>query len=328
MALVGRVRTVLRLTRQRTRWWNWAGSLLGLGLLGLIIARSDPASVWAAWQGASPAWLAGAAVFYFLAPWLRAWRWRLLLGSLLRPDRSELFGLTIACYALNNLIPGRAGELVRVILLSLRHGVPWPTVGATAAAERVLDGLSLAGLLLVGIGLTGFPEWGLLAGLLGAGVFLGTLAVAWLVLRFGPEGPTGPSRLVGHVRRGLGGLGRPKVLAAAGGLTLVSWVVEAGVFFGVGQALGLDLRPAAYLVVASVGNLAWAVPLAPGGAGSFDLAVREAAAVLGAGPAAAAFGLLVHLVLWLPVTVTGIIWLGWYAAIVLAEGRPDGRGSG
>ncbi len=324
---VGRVRTVLKLTRQRTRWWNWAGSLLGLGLLGIIIARSDPASVWAAWEGADPAWLGGAAVLYFAAPWLRAWRWHLLLGSVLRSDRSELFGLTLTCYALTNVLPGRAGELVRVTLLSLRHGVAWPTIGATAAAERVLDGLSLVGLLFLGIGLTGFPDWGLFAALFGAGVFSGALAAAWAVLKFGPAGPTGFGQLVRQVRRGLGGLARPEILAAAGGLTLASWVVEAGVFLAVGRALGLGLGLPAYLVVASVGNLAWAVPLAPGGLGSFDLAVREAAAVLGAGSGATAFGLLVHLVLWLPVTVVGIIWLGWYAAVVLAQGRPDRKGA-
>lgn len=327
MVLVGRVRTVLKLTRRRIRWWNWVGSLVGLGLLGLVLGRSDLASVWSAWQGTDLAWVAAGTVLYFLAPWLRAWRWSLLLKGIARPHRSELFGLTLTCYALNNLIPGRAGELARITLLSLRHGVPWPTVGATAAAERVLDGLSLVGLLFLGLGLTAFPEWGLFAALVGAGVFLGALAFAWALLKFGPAGSTGFGRLVGQVRHGLRGLGRPEVLVAAGGLTLASWVVEAGVFFCVGRALGLGLGLPAYLVVGSVGNLAWAVPLAPGGLGSFDLAVREAAAALGAGPGATALSLLVHLVLWLPVTVVGIIWLGWYVATVVSETRPAEKGS-
>ncbi len=324
MAPVGRVRAVLKVARRRTAWWNWAGTVLGLGLLGLVVARSDPASVWAVWREGDPRWVAAGAGLYFVAPWLRAWRWQLLLGQVARPGRPELFGLTLAGYALNNLIPGRAGDLARITLLSLRHRLPWPTVGATALAERVLDGLSLVGLLFLGLGLTRFPGWGFLAGLVGAGVFLGTLILAWATLKFAPEGPRGLRRVIGQVRRGLMGLGRPDVLGASGLLTLASWAVEAGVFFCVGRALGLGLGPSEYLVVASVGNLAWALPLAPGGAGSFDLAVREAAAALGAGPEAAAFGLLVHLVLWLPVTVAGIIWLGWYGALLLPEAGPSG----
>lgn len=326
MAPVGRVKAVLKLTRRRTAWWNWAGTILGLGLLGLVVVRADPAAVWAAWREGNPGWLAAGAILYFLAPWLRAWRWQLLLGGIARLGRWELFGLTLTGYALNNLIPGRAGDLARITLLSLRHGLPWPTVGATALAERVLDGLSLVSLLFLGLGLTRFPDWGFLAGLIGAGVFLGALALAWATLKFGPEGPQGLRRVIGEVRRGLSGLGQPGVLGASALLTLASWVIEAGVFLCVGRALSLGLGLPEHLVVASVGNLAWAVPLAPGGAGSFDLAVREAAAALGTGAEAAAFSLLVHLVLWLPVTVAGIIWLGWYAA-VLPEGRPAQRGT-
>ncbi len=327
MAPVGRVRAVLKLTRRRIAWWNWAGTILGLGLLALVVVRADPAAVWAAWRGGDPGWLAAGAGLYFLAPWLRAWRWQLLLGGIAGPARRELLGLTLMGYALNNLIPGRAGDLARITLLSLRYSLPWPTVGATALAERVLDGLSLVGLLFLGLGLTRFPGWGFLAGLAGAGVFLGALVLAWATLKFGPEGPRGLRRVIGQVRRGLSGLGRPGVLGASGVLTLASWVVEAVVFLCVGRALGLGLGLPEYLVVASVGNLAWAVPLAPGGAGSFDLAVREAAAALGAGGEASAFSLLVHLVLWLPVTVAGIIWLGWYAAAVLPEGRLARRGT-
>jgi uncharacterized protein (TIRG00374 family) len=85
-----------------------------------------------------------------LALWLRAWRWYYLYPPGARP--SHLFNATMIGYMANNLLPLRAGELVRVYVASRRGQRFWTTV-ATLVVERVLDalavGLTVAALLLV-----------------------------------------------------------------------------------------------------------------------------------------------------------------------------------
>jgi uncharacterized protein (TIRG00374 family) len=85
-----------------------------------------------------------------LALWLRAWRWYYLYPPGTRP--SHLFNATMIGYMANNLLPLRAGELVRIYVASRRGQRFWTTV-ATLVVERVLDalavGLTVAALLLV-----------------------------------------------------------------------------------------------------------------------------------------------------------------------------------
>jgi uncharacterized protein (TIRG00374 family) len=94
--------------------------------------------------------LAFCAALNVLALWLRAWRWYYLYPPGTRP--SHLFNATMIGYMANNLLPLRAGELVRIYVASRRGQRFWTTV-ATLVVERVLDalavGLTVAALLLV-----------------------------------------------------------------------------------------------------------------------------------------------------------------------------------
>ena len=88
-------------------------------------------------------------VFY----WLKAVRWKLLLAPVGDFDATrDLLPPIMAGFALNNVLPARVGELIRVLLFSRSRQVPAVTVLASVAVERILDALTI--LVLLGIGIS------------------------------------------------------------------------------------------------------------------------------------------------------------------------------
>ena len=108
--------------------------------------------------------------------------------------------------------------------------------------------------------------------------------------------------------------GRVLTIAAATGLTVGIWALEATVYWLTSRSLDIGLSPAAALLVAAVAVLGTAVPAAPGYIGTFELAAASLVRALGVEPSAAlAFAILVHAVTTLPLAVGGgasLLWLG------------------
>ena len=91
---------------------------------------------------------------------------------------------------------------------------------------------------------------------------------------------------------------------------------EGSVFWCVAKAMPAITQPVAGWLALPVGTLATLLPSTPGYVGTFDFFVIKAAEAMGNPAAAAAgFALMVHLVLWLPATLTGgacaLYWLLW-----------------
>ena len=94
-------------------------------------------------------WLLPSFVVLAVAVLLRVVRWRLLFPRGLRPDHGQVARALLIGLLFNNILPARAGEAARVVALHRESGVSSVEAAATAVSERVLDLLSLLGLLLV-----------------------------------------------------------------------------------------------------------------------------------------------------------------------------------
>src|SRR5439155_251439 len=94
------------------------------------------------------------------------------------------FKALVVGFTVNNLLPLRMGEVARAYLLSRWCRIPYGATIASLVVERVLDGLSLAVLLLVSLAFLPAPGYLLVVGVLAAGGFLAAAAllaiVAWL----------------------------------------------------------------------------------------------------------------------------------------------------
>lgn len=280
------------------------GVALSVGALAVVLARVEPDRLLEALRSVDLTWVAALAVARVGVLGLQAWRWQALLAGLGIPYRTVLDG-TVLGMAGNNLLPARAGELLRIAWLSQRSGRPAASILVTVGMERVLD-LTALGLVVAftvpGI-LQGWdPRWLLallLAAALGVGLFLARP-------RSGPIGGR-VEALLQSFREALRDRLTPRLVATAALRTAVLWAAIAAMTAVGGRTVGLQLTPyqTAFVMVAVA--LGGALPSAPGNLGTFHLACAWALAWLGfaPGPAAAA-AVVMHAVTYLVATLWGL----------------------
>ena len=262
--------------------------------------------------------IAGALILYALATVCRGERWhRLLAHTSIHPKRVDTYAITAVGYAGNNILPARAGEALRVFLVSSRTEASKREALGTIIAERVLDAAVLA--VAFAFGAYGTLVSGSPLALVGI-VVVGIGAVAFFPSRLTPK-PNHPRLkwLVDSVGRLLaptrGLVSREGILLFA--LTVVIWTIESTTYYLVAHAVGLGVSFNGAVFIMVVANFVALIPAGPGYVGTFDAAVLFAAHKLGRTHSAAiSFLLLLRFVLFIPITVTGLILLiGRYGGI-------------
>jgi uncharacterized membrane protein YbhN (UPF0104 family) len=263
-------------------------------------------------QGSDVAALVGAVAAYGVCTALRAERWRLLLGDVgARASRGDALGLTAVGYMGNNVLPARAGDLMRVVLMAPRAGASRRGVIGTLLAERLLDIAVLLCLFVVlaatVAGGAGLPDAATLAilGALGVAAAAGAL-VAWRVLRARglverARGFLAPMAVSTRNLRGTHGLA---MLA----LTVAIWLGEAVVWGSCAAALDLGASPLEALYLVALASMFALIPSGPGYAGTQDAAaVIGIKAIGGTSAQALSYVILVRFVLFVPITAAGLL---------------------
>ena len=101
-------------------------------------------------DGGAIAWLIGAVGLYALATLVRAERWHQILeAAQVHARRVDCYALTTVGYMGNNVLPARAGEALRVVLLSQRSDGSKRTLLGSVVAERMLDLIALITIFVV-----------------------------------------------------------------------------------------------------------------------------------------------------------------------------------
>jgi len=263
-------------------------------------------------SGKALGWMAAAAALYTVATVVRAERWHRILHLIgVDAGRADCYSLTTVGYMGNNVLPARAGEALRVVLLDNKVKAGKRKVLGTIVAERLLDVVVL-GVIIVG------TAYGVLRGrdilptdrplLIAALAFalLAAVGIAANVLR--KRGAL--ERLRGFARPLAGAplalLSRSGVLMLAG--TFVLWAFEGAVYLAVARAVELDISATGALYLVALANFVAAVPAAPGSIGTFDAAVLFGARALGGAEALVlSYALLLRFVLYVPITAVGLL---------------------
>jgi uncharacterized membrane protein YbhN (UPF0104 family) len=255
--------------------------------------------------------LGAALLLYACATLCRGERWhRLLHHTSIHPRRLDSYAITTVGYAGNNVLPARAGEALRTFLVAGRVQASKREVLGTIIAERVLD----AGVLAIAFA---FGTYGtLISGspfALLAIVVVGIAVVLFFPSHWHPK-PSHPrlkwvvdtvARLLAPTR---GLASREGFLLF--GVTFVIWTIEASTYFLVAQAVGLGVSLDGAVFIMVVANFVSLIPAGPGYVGTFDAAVLFAARSLGESRhVALPYLLLLRFVLFIPITVTGLLLL-------------------
>lgn len=279
------------------------------------------------------AWLAFGALWYFVAVVIIAWRWQFLLRAIKLVPLMPLSQIVSIGYMGNNVYPFRAGEALRIFLLKRDHGLPVTQSVTTVVVERVFDGIVMLSFILIGLLFVDVQSEQIqTVANIATPIFVTAVIVFFTLARF----PAMMDRLVTSIAKllptpianlilklnrevlvGLGSLRTTGHLLGAIFASYTTWAVEASVYWVVMWAFGMDFPyPAALLVVGTV-NLAGLIPASPGQVGVYEFFVSSVLLGLGISQdRALAYAIVVHLVIWLPVTLVGFIFLirrgmGW-----------------
>ena len=291
-----------------------AGTFLYLFDLSRVAAAVARLEVWVLLPGA---------LGIIVAFRLRALRWQLLLRPVHAAPYHQIRDVLLTGFMVNNVLPARAGELARALVLWRVAGASRRATLTTVAMERLLDIITLVGILSLVSLLFQVPDWARGLGTVTMVLLLGiTVGVIWMafhhrslfrvaeVALFFLPGPA-RQRLLGFMARFVDGtraLRDPRLTGWALLCSALVWATEAGVFWLVMYGLGLDLPAWAAAFVLVVANFGIAAPSAPGHVGTFDAACSGALAVLGvAGPEALAVALVLHVLLFTVVTGNGLL---------------------
>ncbi len=319
---------------------RWSSVVLGLGVSGVALwylfhrdlSRVRDELLRARYEALIPC-----VVLVVVGLWLRALRWRVLLGGRLSVRHS--FHILNVSYFVNGVLPLRVGELARAALAArLPTPVPLFTALSTIVVERLLD--TVAVFVLIGLTLAMLPtglEIGVMGAVLGVGtvIGLGMLLVlaarpAWAHRALEAAGRALPllrsPRLhawLDHVLDGITPLADPRTAALALLWTALAWATS--VLAGYTLLYAIFDRPtwAASLAMIALASFAIAVPAVPGNLGPFEAAVVFGLASTNlvatpTDPSAVAFALLLHAEGVLVYIVLGLVGL-WAEGVSLGE---------
>lgn len=318
----------------RLDWKAGVGIALSAALLWWTLHDVDFVAVWHDLRASNAwLWLASTATATLIFP-VRARRWRTILDPVApRLPFAPLWRATAIGMMLNNVVPGRAGELARAVALRReRPEVPFGAALASLAVDRVFDAVVVLLFLFAAPLDPAFP-----VGARVAGYSLPVLARTLVVLTAGlvfalyavVAAPEVMARALGRVLRrvaprwevrgadavrafagGLGVLRDPRRFGAVFAWSVGHWLLCAwSVYLGF-QAVGIRAPFTAALFLNSLLSVAAALPASPGFFGLFELTSRYGLALYGVpATAAVSWALGYHILTFIPITVLGLVHL-------------------
>jgi uncharacterized protein (TIRG00374 family) len=314
-------------------WKFWVG--LGVSLLFLVVALRglDLRAFWQILAQANYWWLALAVPVYFVGVWLRTLRWRSMLLHLRPIPPARLFPTVVVGYMGNNVYPARMGEVLRSYVLRRNEGVPMSASLATVVLERLFDGLVM--LLFIFATLPFAPLPPVFAQLVVVvSLVFGAALVIFMALAARPArlsalytlavdrlSPAGlRPKLHGLFDRfivGLQSLRSPRQLLVIALTSLVIWLIETLTYWVVMRAFPFVVPFAVLMLMTAVVNLFTTIPSTPGYVGTFHAPGIAVLMQFGVAQAVATgFTVVLHITLWLPITLLGAIFMlrqsvGW-----------------
>ena len=315
------------------KWQFWLGVLISVLFIWLALGGLQLDEFWSAVRQANYIWLIPGVGVYFIGVWIRAWRWHYLLGPIKKIPTKTMFPITTIGYMGNNIYPARAGEVLRAVILKRKEGVSVSASLATIIVERIFDGVVMLAFVFVNLselakltGASGFVGNIQQVALIGTGVFIGALFVflvaamyphttakvgLWFIHRLLPERLH--VKVIGLMNKfldGLASLRSPFNVLMVFFTSVIIWLLETGKYWFVMHAFDFSVSFFALMLMNGIVNLATTIPSAPGYIGTFDapgIAVLTAYGVEHS--IAAGYTLVLHVALWLPITLLGAYYL-------------------
>jgi len=240
---------------------------------------------WRALRTSDYWWIAVALIAFGLGDLTRALRWRSLFARGRRPPPGAVANAMMVGYLYNNIMPARAGEAARIVVLTQRSDTAPVEIVGTVVLERLYDVLGILVLFFAAEPWLPHVSW-FRAAALAAIVLAVMIAAAAIILavygdrplrlllrplaRFSLFSGERLEHTVQELVHGLSGLRHPALALEAFAWTIVSWLLTSACAYFVTVAFHLHLPFAAGILVAVAIGAGMILPSSPAAVGVFE----------------------------------------------------------
>jgi glycosyltransferase AglD len=294
-------------------------TLAAAGILGYMLysIRDD---LLLAFQHIIPLYFVAAVTICLSAWWLRGWRYHSILSSLNYP-----VGITVstACIfvsqTVNLIVPARLGDFVRVFILKHEFSTTYSEGVSSIVVERVFDIFTVA--LLGALSLffvLNTPAW--FTTLIVVPLAAGILFFAFLLFlgKFSSE-----NKYIIIILNMLHEIKRASLsirsIVVLGTSSIIIWILDILVCYAIVSMFELQVPFALVVLAVVMGNLVKAVPLTPGGMGTYEAALAITFGLAGgvSAPSAILIAVIDHLIKNLVTLAGGIVSIYYFGDWVM-----------
>ncbi|MFA4824424.1 MAG: lysylphosphatidylglycerol synthase transmembrane domain-containing protein [Methanoregula sp.] len=293
-------------------------TILAFGIIAYMLYR-----VWGdlleALQHIVPQYLAAGVIICLMAWWLRGWRYHTILKSLNCPASITIATACIfVSQTVNLIVPARLGDFVRVFILKHEYNTTYSEGVSSLVVERVFDIVTIALLGAVSLlfVLNVRSEFYII-------IFVPIIAVAIFFIfllfigKFSSE-----NRYIQIILNMLHEIKRASLtlrsVVLLGSSSLVIWLLDILVCYAVVMMFQQQIPFAIIVLAIVIGNLVKAVPITPGGVGTYELSLAITFGLVGVAPAVATLiAVIDHLIKNLVTLVGGIVSIYYFGDWVI-----------
>lgn len=303
----------------------WIGLIISAVCLYIAFQGLNFADFWTVVQSVNYWWIIPAVAVYTIAVVIRTWRWRAMLRPIADISMRRLWPVVVIGYMGNNVYPARAGEVLRSYVLRRREGISMSASLATVVLERLFDGLIMLLFVFVTLPFAPLPAVynqivTVFSVVFGAALLFFLILASrpaqflrlwqWMATRFLPARfASMGSDIVTKFVSGLQSLKSPREMLVIFASSALIWLTETGKYWVIMQGFPFHVDFTVLMLMTAVVNLATTLPSTPGYAGTFDVPGILVLQRYGVSQAlATGYTLVLHVALWLPITLLG----AWY----------------
>ena len=300
-----------------------------VGFSYFALSNIDLSLAWHALRTCDYWWLLAAVGAFALGNLARAARWRAFFGQGRRPSLGVVTNAMMIGYLYNNILPARAGEAARVVVLTQRSTTSPVEIVGTVVLERLYDVLAILVIFFAAEPWLPHVSWFgaaaiaaivlavLIAGAAIALAIFGDRPLRLLLRplsRFSMFSGERLERTLDELSHGLSGLRHPVLALEAFVLTIAAWLMTALCAYLVSLSFNLNVPFACGVLVAAAIGLGMILPSPPAAVGVFEGAALIALEAYGVPHSSALpYAVVLHLVNFVPFVVVGAVLLHYNA---------------
>jgi len=307
---------------KKKQFW---GALIGIALLAYCVKDIRLSELRTLAERVNLYYLVPSVISGFLFMYFKGLRWRTIISRQKLITKTRAVTLYATGQVLSIVMPALTGQVGRVILFSRKEDLRKTFVFSTIVLEVLFDAVSLIVFMFFTSLAFAFPERYRYLSFVVSGVTLGALLLLYLILHFqGSVENVGErcfrnrwpglyitlKKFIRSFTKGIDMLRSSQHMFGTMMYSILAWTAHMLVVWFLMRSFGFELPFAAAAVVMIINTIVLMVPITPGNAGTFEIAVSTSLAAFSVGRSdAVLFALALHLMDLLPVFVYGAFFL-------------------